>query len=42
LHLPRRKAREREAQVGKAVSKWREEGTRRGLSKTEIDRMRQP
>jgi serine/threonine-protein kinase HipA len=33
------KAREIAEQVGKAVSKWRDEAARHGLSKTEIDRM---
>jgi serine/threonine-protein kinase HipA len=32
-------AREIAGQVGKAVSKWRDESARRGLSKAEIDRM---
>ena len=33
------KAREIAAQVGKAISKWRDEAARHGLGKTEIDRM---
>jgi len=33
------KAREIAAQVGKAVSKWRTEAARHGLTKSEIDRM---
>jgi serine/threonine-protein kinase HipA len=33
------KAREIAKQVGKAVSKWRDEAVRHGLSKTEIERM---
>jgi serine/threonine-protein kinase HipA len=33
------KARNVAKQVGKAVSKWRNEGARHGLSKNEIDRM---
>lgn len=33
------KAREIAAQVGKAVSKWRDEGARMGLTEPEIDRM---
>ena len=32
-------AREIAKQVGKAVSKWRDEAARHGLSKTEIERM---
>ena len=33
------KARDIAKQVGNVVSKWREEAVRRGLGKTEIDRM---
>ena len=33
------KAREIAKQVGKAVSKWRDEAARRGITKTEIERM---
>jgi len=33
------KAREISKQVGKAVSKWRDEAARHGLTKNEIDRM---
>ena len=33
------KAREIAAEVGKAVSKWRDEAARHGLTKAEIDRM---
>jgi serine/threonine-protein kinase HipA len=33
------KAREIAKQVGKAVSKWRDEAAQHGLSKTEIERM---
>jgi serine/threonine-protein kinase HipA len=33
------KAREIAAQVGKAVSKWRDEAARHGLTKPEIERM---
>jgi len=33
------KARDIAKQVGKAVSKWRDEGARHGLAKGEIDRM---
>jgi serine/threonine-protein kinase HipA len=37
--LGKAKARETAAQVGKAVSRWRKEAARQGLSKMEIDRM---
>jgi serine/threonine-protein kinase HipA len=33
------KARDIAKQVGKAVSKWRDEAARHGLTKNEIDRM---
>jgi serine/threonine-protein kinase HipA len=33
------KAREIASQVGRAVSKWRDEAARQGLTKQEIDRM---
>jgi serine/threonine-protein kinase HipA len=33
------KAREVAVQVGKAVSKWRDEAAQHGLTKAEIDRM---
>jgi serine/threonine-protein kinase HipA len=33
------KAREIAKQVGRAVSRWRDEAARHGLSKTEIERM---
>jgi HipA N-terminal domain len=39
FELDAAQAREIAGQVGKAVSKWRDEAARRGLSKTEIDRM---
>lgn len=37
--LENAKAREIAAQVGKAVSTWREEAGRQGIDKAEIDRM---
>jgi len=39
FELDAAQTREIAAQVGKAVSKWRDESARQGLSKAEIDRM---
>ena len=39
FELDASQARDIAKQVGKAVSKWRDEATRHGLTKTEIDRM---
>jgi serine/threonine-protein kinase HipA len=39
FELDAAQAREIAGQVGKAVSKWRDESARHGLSKAEIDRM---